>query len=216
MMPWVKHGLVISSALLTLGLFVPPNEYVKDVQAQAPSKSLGERSENPQVYKVDEESYELYHDVLPYSTDHYIHRDQSSALVFTDYVMNYAHDMSMLKFGASIAEKIERPFTSDILPQLKDVLNETTSKLSQVEWEQMKLSKHPASGQGEKILHLYNQESGEDLLRFHVRRDHPPKQGYTFNFHYHTHIDHFEKHHDLGSIYWGKDQPPNWMSENRV
>ncbi|WEG18419.1 YpjP family protein [Alkalihalophilus pseudofirmus] len=216
MMPWMKRGLVISSALLTLGIFVPPNEYIKEVQAQAPAKSIGESSEKPLVYKVNETSYELYHDVLPLSTDHYIHRDSSSQEVFTEYVMNYMYDQSMMKFGSAIAGKIEEPFKQEILPKLKDILIDTTSDLTKEEWEQVTLSKHPAAGLGEKIVHLYNQESGEDLLRFHVRRDHPPKQGYLFNFHYHTYLDQFEKHHDLGSIYWGKDSPPQWMSVNRV
>ncbi|MDV2683541.1 YpjP family protein [Alkalihalophilus sp. As8PL] len=216
MMPWVKRGLVISSALLTLGLFVPPNEYVKDVQAQAPSKSLGDSSEKPLIYKVNETSYELYHDVLPLSTDHYIHRDSSSAEIFTDFVMNYTYDLSLMKFGSTIAAKIEQPFAETILPKLKDVVIKTTMDLTKEEWEQVKLSKHPASGLGEKIVHIYNEESGEDLLRFHVRRDQPPKQGFMFNFHYHTYADEFEKHHDLGSIYWGKNSPPQWMSENRI
>ncbi|MDI5787933.1 YpjP family protein [Bacillus licheniformis] len=34
--------------------------------------------------------------------------------------------------------------------------------------------------------------NGEDVLRFHVRRDKPPHKGYWFNFHYHTAEDGFQ------------------------
>ena len=63
-----------------------------------------------------------------------------------------------------------------------------------------------------KIFHVYNRLTGEDLLRFHVRRDHPPQDGYWFNFHYHTAEDGFQSHHELGSIYWDRNTPPDWMS----
>ncbi|WP_088102139.1 YpjP family protein [Halalkalibacter urbisdiaboli] len=210
MMPWMKRGLLISSALLTLGLFVP--EYARDVQAQDLSKLQGDSSEKPLIYKVNEQSYDLYRSVLPISTEQYIHRDVSSVEIYSNYVLNHAYEQSMMKFGSTIASKISSPFEEEILPRLKDIVTETTSNLSSEEWKQIKLSNQPASGLGEKIFHLYNGDSGEDLLRFHVRRDQPPKQGYWFNFHYHTHLDDYEKHHDLGSIYWGKDMPPRWMA----
>ena len=47
----------------------------------------------------------------------------------------------------------------------------------------------PAGGNNEKIFHVYDTKTGNDLLRFHVRRDHPPQDGYYFNFHYHRFDD---------------------------
>ncbi|MED4798110.1 YpjP family protein, partial [Priestia megaterium] len=51
-----------------------------------------------------------------------------------------------------------------------------------------------------------------DLIRFHVRRENPPKDGYWFNFHYHAAADNFQKHYDLGKIYWNRNMPPKWFS----
>ncbi len=210
-MPLMKRGLLISSALLTLSFFAS-NEYMKDVQAQAPAKLQGDSSEKPLIYKVNEDSYDLFHAVLPSSTEQYIHRHVSSVDVYTDYVLHYAFEQGKIKFGPTISSKISTSFEEEILPRLKQVVTETTAGLTSEEWKQIKLSTHPASGLGEKIFHLYNEESGNDLIRFHVRRDQPPKQGYWFNFHYHTYVDNYEKHHNLGSIYWGKDMPPRWMA----
>ncbi|MEW8987992.1 MAG: YpjP family protein, partial [Bacillus sp. (in: firmicutes)] len=74
------------------------------------------------------------------------------------------------------------------------------------------ISEEPGKGKSEKIFHIKDEKTGEDVIRFHVRRDQPPHEGYWFNFHYHTHHDEYQTHHDLGSIYWAKNTPPNWMS----
>ncbi len=215
MFPWMKRGLVISSALLSIGLFVP-TDFVKDVQAEEPHKAQDEKNEKPLIYTVNQDSYELFHEVLPVKTDHYIHRNASSADVMNHFIVNQAHQQSMRKFGLTISEKISNPFEESILPRLNTVLRETTETLSEEDWTQLKVSDNPAAGLGEKIIHLYNEESGKDIFRFHVRRDQRPKQGYYFNFHYHSYLDQYEKHHDLGTIYWGKDMPPRWTGEDRI
>jgi hypothetical protein len=216
MLRQVKRGLVISSALLTFGLFVPSIDFVRDVQAEEPQKTQGESNENPLIYQVNEDSYDLFGDVLPAKTEQYIHRNASSADVINDYIMKQAAEQSMLKFGTVISEKINMPFEEQILPRLDSVLRETTETLSDKDWEQIKMSTSPSAGLGEKIFHLYNEETREDIFRFHVRRDQPPKQGYVFNFHYHTYLDKHEKHHTIGNIHWGKDMPPRWNSTDRV
>jgi hypothetical protein len=76
----------------------------------------------------------------------------------------------------------------------------------------LKVTETPGGGLSEKIFHITNSKANEDVIRFHVRRDHPPQQGYWFNFHYHTHHDNFQAHHELGSIYWNKNTPPKWMT----
>ncbi|WP_235820314.1 YpjP family protein [Halalkalibacter krulwichiae] len=212
----MKRGLVVSSALLTFGLFVPTTDYVREVQAEAPQKTAGEESEKPLIYQVNEHSYELFDEVLPAKTDQYIHRSAASAELLNDFIVKQAIKQSKLKFGTVITEKINSSFEEEIIPNLDKVLRETTQTLSDKDWEKVKISSIPSAGLGEKILHLYNDETGEDIFRFHVRRDQPPKQGYTFNFHYHTYLDQHEKHHELGSIPWGKDMPPRWNYVDRV
>lgn len=216
MLRHVKRGLVISSALLTFGLFVPSVDFVREVQAEEPQKTHGESTEKPHIYEVNAESYDLFGEVLPARTDQYIHRNISSADLLNDLIMKKAVEQSLLKFGTVITEKISSSFEEEIVPQLDSVIRETTGTLTDDEWQQLKMSTTPSSGLGEKIFHLYNEESGEDIFRFHVRRDQPPKQGYMFNFHYHTYADNHEKHHTIGNIYWGKDMPPKWNSLDRV
>ncbi|KGA99079.1 hypothetical protein AJ85_12790 [Alkalihalobacillus alcalophilus ATCC 27647 = CGMCC 1.3604] len=211
MFSWIKRGLLVSTALLSIGLVTTGTDY-REVYAEEPLRLSKSVYEKPNIYKVDESEYALFHAVLPSSTDKYIHRDVSSAEVYTNYLLQFAYDMSMLKFGETISKQIEKPFQDEILPKLSEVVAETTNQLTENEWKQVKLSSKPTNGSGEKIFHLYNEESGEDIFRFHVRRDQPPKKGHWFNFHYHTFLDGHEGHHNLGDVYWGKNMPPKWMA----
>lgn len=213
MIEFMKRGLVISSALLTLGFFTSA-DLGREVHAEEMQKS---NEDKPLIYKVNQENYELFYDVLPVKTDHYIHRSVMSADLINKFILQQAREQSILKFGTAIHNKIGETFESEILPQLSAVLKETTNTLTEEDWTHLKITNSPAAGLGEKILHLYNDETDEDIFRFHVRRDHPPNKGYYFNFHYHTYLDNHEAHHDLGSIYWGKDIPQQWSGEeNRI
>ena len=212
----MKRGLVISSALLTFGLFVPTTDFVREVHAETPEKTAGAHNDKPLIYQVNKHSYELFDEVLPAKTEQYIHRNFQSADLINNFIIKRGVEQSILKFGSAITEKISAPFEEEIVPQLDSVLRETTKTLANEDWEKIRMSDTPSAGLGEKIFHLYNEETGEDIFRFHVRRDQPPKQGYTFNFHYHTYLDHHEKHHNLGTIVWGKDMPPRWNNVDRV
>ena len=74
------------------------------------------------------------------------------------------------------------------------------------------ISEKPSGGLSEKIFHLYDQETKEDLIRFHVRRENPPGDGHWFEFHYHTYQDNFDSHHSMARIYWSQNTPPKWLS----
>jgi hypothetical protein len=74
------------------------------------------------------------------------------------------------------------------------------------------VTENPSGGMGERIFHIYRVDSGEDIIRFHVRREHPPQDGYWFQFHYHTYHDDFQTHYELGKIYWDKNTPPQWRT----
>ncbi len=206
----MKRGLVISSALLSMGLFMSA-DLARDVHAAEEQPKA--QDEKPIIYKVNQDSYELFHDVLPVKTDQYIHRSMQSADAMNKFIVKQAYEQGMIKFGPIISRKIEQPFKETILPGFNQALQETTETLSEKDWNHLKITNAPAGGLGEKILHLYNDETGEDIFRFHVRRDHPPNKGYYFNFHYHTYLDDYEQHHDLGTIYWGKNIPQKWTGE---
>lgn len=212
MFPWMKRGLVISSALLTISMFLPL-DLARDVQAEEPQKTQAEKNEKSFIFEVNQENYDLFHAVLPVKTEHYIHRSVTSAPLLNNYILKQAYEQSIQKFGMTISSKIQHPFNETIVPRLHTAFTKTTDTLDDKDWENLKISPAPSGGFGEKIFHLYNEENGRDIFRFHVRRDQRPKQGYSFNFHYHTYLDNHEKHHEIGTIHWGKDMPPKWNSE---
>jgi hypothetical protein len=99
-----------------------------------------------------------------------------------------------------------------ILPNIEKAIQEVAVQFPEESLANLKVTETPGGGLSEKIFHITNSKANEDVIRFHVRRDHPPQQGYWFNFHYHTHHDNFQAHHELGSIYWNKNTPPKWMT----
>ena len=97
-----------------------------------------------------------------------------------------------------------------ILPKIEVALEEMASQFPDEQLQSLTISEKPSGGRSEKIFHIYDTESGKDIIRFHVRQDHIPLEGYWFNFHYHTYHDSFSAHYELGSIYWDTNTPPKW------
>ncbi|MFS0786735.1 YpjP family protein [Shouchella sp. 1P09AA] len=123
-------------------------------------------------------------------------------------IMDEAYRQGMKKFGQRIGDKIETAYKKEILPELKQVVSQVLETDDQYSWQDIRMTEASLTGRGEKILHLINGKTGDDLLRFHVRLDRPPKTGHVFQFHYHSYEDNFHGHYNLGSIYWGKNEPP--------
>ncbi|MED3646019.1 YpjP family protein [Halalkalibacterium halodurans] len=212
MVKWMKRGVLVSTALITLG-FAPPTDVVRGTE----NSSLPEKSENtdngkPIIYRVDADSYGLYDSVLK-TPNHYVHlADETTARLFADGIIEEAYEQSLKKFGPVIARKIGSMYEEKILPEFKHAIVDAVAGMPVDDLNDLKVSDDPASGQGEKIVHLYHQKTGNDLLRLHVRRDQPPKQGYWFNFHYHSYEDQFQSHRELGTVFWGKNMPPYWQA----
>lgn len=99
-----------------------------------------------------------------------------------------------------------------ILPNIEKAIKEVMDQYDDNDLRYLTITERPTGGHSERIFHIYDGKKQHDVIRFHVRRDHPPKEGYWFNFHYHTYHDKFQKHHTLGAIYWAKNTPPKWMS----
>ncbi|WP_071435528.1 YpjP family protein [Bacillus kwashiorkori] len=116
------------------------------------------------------------------------------------------------KFGSKIGPVIEDEFLQIILPKIEQAIEEVTNLLPDEHLAYLAVSEAPGKGKSEKIFHIYNVITNEDIIRFHVRRDLKPQEGYWFNFHYHTFMDQYHTHHDLGSIYWDKNMPPHWVN----
>lgn len=165
-----------------------------------------------QPSSLEQNDYTAFYDEYDDESDD--RRD--SELLFQSYkeqLLDSAEDQSFLKFGSRIAPVIEDDYRKEILPKIENVISDYLATLQDDEaYQDVVISSTPSAGKTEKIFNVYNRTTGEDLLRFHVRRDHPPHDGYWFNFHYHTAEDGFQSHHELGSIYWDRNTPPNWMS----
>jgi hypothetical protein len=190
---WMRKSFVVLISILTFGLVTPSqaflneNENLNKSDSKAPSSlhSLTEVTEAAEEAEVDHE-------------------------VFVQQMLNEAENQAYIKFGSKIKPVIEDEFQSIILPKIQVAIEETTKKFNGNELSYLTISEVPDYAKSEKIFHIYDERSGEDVIRFHVRRDHPPLDGYYFNFHYHTSHDHFQEHHSLGDIYWDKNVPPQW------
>ena len=191
---WKKIFVVLVSTL-TFGLVTPSYAYDLDDHSTI---NKGKKPDSEETNKIDHTAAAQVYQETPISK-----------LVRQSEVVSY------YKFGDRIGPVIKDEFQSVIFPKIEEVLYGLTEELGQDKVLQLKISEQPGKGTSEKMFHVIDTETGTDLIRFHVRRDHPPGEGYWFNFHYHTYEDNFETHYELGSIYWDTNTPPNWMSERR-
>ncbi|TSB46977.1 YpjP family protein [Alkalicoccobacillus porphyridii] len=212
MIAWMKRLFLVASAILTLGL-VDFEEPAQTLSLFTATKSSDEPKDNKSfVYKIDESDYALFHSVLPASVTQYVHYDDEQARLLAKSLAILAKEQGFHKFGEVISDRIGRDFERTVLTSLEPVLARLVTDLSVDQQRQIDVTEQPSSKKGEKILHVFSKETGEDMLRFHVRRDQPPKQGHWFNFHYHIASDNYEHHYPLATIYWGKDVPPSWSA----
>ncbi len=66
-------------------------------------------------------------------------------------------------------------FCQAVLPKIEEVLTDIGTEREQ-SIQNLEISEHPAAGYGEKIFHVYDRETGQDLIRFHVRREKSSKK----------------------------------------
>ncbi len=184
-------------SVLTFGL-ITPTQLINPAEADSPN---------------DRDAFEVpsigtyVHDTNHSNSESEFNRDH-----FMEILLRQAEQQSYQKFGNKIKPVIENEFRDVILPNIELAIEETASRLPDEQLKNLVISEQPGNGYTEKIFHIKNADSGKDILRFHVRRDQPPQDGYWFNFHYHSYEDDYQTHHQLGSIYWAKNTPPKWMS----
>lgn len=202
---WMKKSLVILLSILTLGM-VSPEDFHWQEEASAnktSKKSLQEESKTTNDYVV----------VSSISAENSGKFNREKLL---EDFFEKAGENSYIKFGERIKYKIGDEFNDVILPKMEEAISTYLETYPDKDLPYIAISEKPASGRGEKIFHIYNQQTGKDLIRFHVRRENPPQQGYWFNFHYHTVEDQFATHYNLGNIYWDRNTPPNWAGNSNA
>jgi hypothetical protein len=194
---WLRKSLFIIISILTFGL-VTPSQLMNTVNAE----NHGDRDAF--------EAQSVENNFV--KATGLLEESESAKETFLQELLKQAELQSYQKFGTRIKPVIENEFREIILPNIESALEETAAQFPEEDLKNLTITEKPGKGLSEKIFNIKNAETGKDILRFHVRREHPPQAGYWFNFHYHTYHDEYQGHHDLGSIYWDKNTPPKWMS----
>jgi hypothetical protein len=189
---WLRKSFVVMVTILTFGMVTPSQAAWLEELNQDPNPKRDIVESKP---VTNEPNIEI-----------------SSREQYLEELVEQAENFSYLKFGSKIKPVIEDEFKEVILPEIEKAIYELTAQMPEANLKFLSISETPTGGISERIFHIENQLTGEDIIRFHVRRDNPPQQGYWFNFHYHTYLDNFHTHHTIGSIFWAKNTPPKWMS----
>ena len=192
---WLRKSLLVLVTVVTFGMVTP-----QALLADPPNADKqGKRDIYESPPSIKEEAY--------FDSEVILDRDK-----FINQMVKKAEEQSFVKFGTKIKPVIEDEFKEIILPNIEKVIAEVAMQYPEEDLSQLIISEVPSGGTSEKIFHILNKQTKKDVIRFHVRRDHPPQEAFAFNFHYHTAHDQFQTHHNLGVIHWDKNTPPNWMS----
>lgn len=195
MKSWIRKSLMVMVSIVTFGV-VTPSQFINNVNAEKPTDN--------DVFEAASPSVNVNHAATFWSEASF-NKDE-----FVEELVKQAEQQSYQKFGPRIKPVIEQEFRDIVLPNMEKALEATASQYPEGDFQNLIITEEPGGGLSEKIFHLKDRFTNMDVLRFHVRRDHPPQGGYWFNFHYHTYHDDFQHHHELGAIYWAKDTPPKW------
>ena len=192
---WLRKSFVVLVTILTFGLVTPSQAFLYENTNQLKASRASDVENSEKGAELAEEENSNF--------------DKED---FVRQMLTIAEAQSYEKFGTKIGPVIEDEFRSAILPKIESVIELLAEQYPTEQLDHLEISEQPSGGNGEKIFHIFDKTSGKDIIRFHVRKDHPPQDGYWFNFHYHTHHDGFQTHHALGDIYWNKNTPPKWLS----
>ncbi|MGE7764920.1 YpjP family protein [Peribacillus sp. NPDC096540] len=199
---WFRKSLVILVSVLTFGLVTPT-----DLAWLAEADSLKDTKKG----LVEEEHLAYLSSQKPTEIEEAFNREE-----FLSGILDKAEENAFMKFGEKINPKIGDEFKMAILPKMEDAITEITAQFPDEKLQQLTITEQPSAGRAEKIFHIYDSISGKDIIRFHVRQENPPLEGYWFDFHYHTYHDSYATHYDIGKIYWDKNTPPEWTSKQRL
>ncbi|MEN1968054.1 YpjP family protein [Lentibacillus sp. N15] len=198
---WIRKIAAILIAVMTLGMYVPPahlNTNAEENKEAVSSKAeVHEAVLEPQT--EEQEGIDLPKD------------DEDIEDPFLHNMIEKAKTQTITKLGPRIAEQIEDDFVMTILPNMEAILQTLVADAKE-DAAYFGITEQPSPGFGERIFHVYDHRAKQDVARFHVRRELRPQEGYWFTFHYHISNDNFEKHHEIGELYWDKNVPPKWMA----
>lgn len=191
MKKWFQKSIIIAVALLTFGL-ISPNHFIWEqlLDHKAPLKSISSDANTTEFQQVS-----LIDSLDPVES-----------------ISMAAREQAYIKFGNRIGPVIQHEFDDVIFPRIQEAIDATVAKVEGEQASNLSITEQPSGEYHEKIFHIYNETTKKDLIRFHVRTDKKPQDGFYFNFHYHLAEDKYAKHYALGEIFWSKNTPPKWLS----
>lgn len=197
---WLQRLIVGFVALVTLGA-IPPTHDIWSTLLTDLEALKKDAHDQQQVKPVDQPKYivQLEEDIPA--------KETSLQRLFEE-----AYEQSYMKFGEKVGPVIRTTFDQEIYPKLQRVMTDYYASYPAKDLAHFTVTKRPAGKHSERIFHIYDERTKEQTFYFHVRTENRPKEGYYYNFHYHTAADEFQTHHDIADIFWSKNQPPKWMS----
>lgn len=194
---WWHKSLMVAVAVLTLGM-ISPNHTIWEtlLDDKTELKTHAEKSRNTQTTYDWPDPSEFYY--------------SNPSILET--IHQTAEEQAYMKFGSRIGPVIEDEFKNEILPNIQQAIDLHLAEADEDSLRRLAISQKPSGDHSEKIFHIYDTETNKDKIRFHVRTEKKPQEGYYFNFHYHLEEDDFQQHITLGDIYWSKNTPPKWLS----
>lgn len=196
MKKWLYKSLVVSVALLTFGVITPKHE----IWTTLDQEPIGQTTYIPSKNEISS----------ALQLDSFIIEESHKPTIETFKVA--AKEQAYLKFGTRVGPVIENEFEANIFPKMEEAIALTFDRLGYDKVRNLTISEKPSGHYAEKIFHIVDNDSLKDVIRFHVRTENRPFDGYYYNFHYHTVEDNYAAHYTLGEIYWSKNMPPKWLS----
>ncbi|WP_010285992.1 YpjP family protein [Kurthia massiliensis] len=201
MKKWFQKAMVSAVAVVTLGLVSPSHAFWEGIfegHTNSKTQMEGNTSEPTTLvaYASEQRTIEQIDQIDEQPID----------------LTEIARQQAYAKFGAKIGPKIQEDFDTLIFPKMQEAIDMTVARLNDEDLSNLAITENPSGNYSEKIFNVYNRNTHEDIIRFHVRTENRPMDGFYYNFHYHTYDDGFVTHYDLGDIYWSKNTPPKWLS----
>jgi len=203
MKKWIHKSIMVTVAVLTLGLISPSHDIWQQFEHERSNyATLDElKALIPKSPTIDD-FQDIQFDVA---------LDEQTGPSIDDLKLA-AKEQAYIKFGSRIAPKIGDEFEERIYPKMLEAIDMTVARLDDETLKQLAITEYPSGHYKERIFHIKNSVTQRDVIRFHVRTENRVDEGYYYNFHYHTFEDQFATHYDLGEIHWSKNKPPQWLS----
>lgn len=199
MKKWLQKTLIVAVAFLTLGAISPNHQFWTSLQDKNEAKQAEQppKSADYSIGLADRYNYDQL---------------KEPATSLEESLIASAKELAYVKFGSKIGPVIADEFDEIIFPKIEEAINMTFESTGDLHKRRLAITEKPAGDYAEKIFNVYDLENGQDIIRFHVRTEKRPLDGYFYNFHYHIANDGFVAHHSIGDIYWSKNTPPKWLS----